>query len=71
MKKRNLWLIKSVIGVVFISAVILLWKHVITREQVADAVEYIQSFGVWAVIVYFFIYINPKRVYLWHNGVGR
>lgn len=56
MKKRNLWLIKSVIGVVFISAVILLWQHVITREQVADAVEYIQSFGVWAVIVYFFIY---------------
>ena len=56
MKKRNLWLIKSVIGVVFISAVILLWKHVITREQVTDAVEYIQSFGVWAITVYFFIY---------------
>ena len=56
MKKRNLWLIKSVIAVLFISAIIFLWKHVTTREQVTVVVEYIQSFGVWAVIVYFFIY---------------
>ena len=56
MKKRNVWIVKGVMAVLFITAVILLWKYVVTREQVSEAVDYIRSFGVWSVIVYFFVY---------------
>lgn len=56
MKKRNLWIVKGVMAALFIAAVILLWKYAVTREQVSEAVDYIRSFGVWSVIVYFFAY---------------
>jgi uncharacterized membrane protein YdjX (TVP38/TMEM64 family) len=56
MKKRNVWIVKGVMAALFIAAVILLWKYAVTREQVSEAVDYIRSFGVWSVIVYFFAY---------------
>lgn len=56
MKKKNLWIVKGVILALFVVVVLLLWKYVISREQVVETVAYIRSFGVWAVIVYFILY---------------
>jgi uncharacterized membrane protein YdjX (TVP38/TMEM64 family) len=55
-KKRNIWLVKGLLAAVFIAGVILLWKYVVTREQVIEVVEYVRSFGAWTAIVYFLLY---------------
>lgn len=57
MKKRNAWLVKCLITLAFVVAIVLLWKYVITRQQVTDAIEYVRSFGAWAVVVFLILYV--------------
>lgn len=59
MKDKNRAIIKmAVIFLVVAIAVIILWKLVISKEQIMAGVEYIQSFGVWSIVIYALFYIT-------------
>ncbi|WP_161602047.1 TVP38/TMEM64 family protein [Aliiglaciecola lipolytica] len=52
-------LIKSGIAFVAISlAVIVGWKFGVSTQQITEGVEYVQSFGVWSVVVFCLVYVT-------------
>lgn len=51
-------LVTAAIVAAVIVVVIVLWKFVLSKEQVVEAIEYIRSFGAWTVVVYLAVYIS-------------
>ncbi|GAA0854669.1 TVP38/TMEM64 family protein [Aliiglaciecola litoralis] len=59
MKERNQEILKMTgLFLVIALAVIFLWKVAIKKEQIIEAVEYIQSFGGWSIAIYALLYIT-------------
>ena len=51
-------LIKSAIVFILITVLaIVAWKLLVSKQQINEAIEYIQSFGAWSVFVFGIIYV--------------
>lgn len=58
MKKNQKSLIKAaIIFTVVATAAIILWKFVLTKEQLMNGIEYIHSYGYWSIAIYTVLYV--------------